>query len=62
MLGKVNYCCQRWFYGGKLLSDRLLIEEANIQNGYIIQVVVNTEHPNHNSIKIKYKGLEGKYS
>ncbi|KAL5290102.1 UBTD2 family protein [Megaselia abdita] len=63
MLEKVDYCCQRWFYAGKLLSDKMLIEEANIQNGYIIQVVVNTEHTNHDSINIKFKtDIEAKYS
>lgn len=43
----VSACCQRWFYGGKLLGDKMLIEEAHIQNGYIVQVIVNSEHLNH---------------
>ncbi|KAI8422073.1 hypothetical protein MSG28_009964 [Choristoneura fumiferana] len=34
---------QRWFYGGKLLGDRLLIEEAKITPGYVVQVIVSTE-------------------
>ncbi|XP_045468954.1 ubiquitin domain-containing protein 2 [Harmonia axyridis] len=34
---------QRWFYGGKLLGDKLRVEEAKIPVGYIIQVIVNTE-------------------
>lgn len=44
----VDACCQRWFYGGKLLSDKLQVDEAQIQPGYIVQVIVNTEHYNHN--------------
>lgn len=38
---------QRWFFGGKLLGDKLHIEEAKIPNGYIVQVIVNTEMPKH---------------
>lgn len=34
---------QRWFYGGKLLGDKMHIDEAHIQPGYIVQVIVNTE-------------------
>lgn len=45
----VDACCQRWFYGGKLLGDKILVEEAHIQSGYIVQVIVNTEHYNHNA-------------
>ncbi|CAG5054633.1 unnamed protein product [Parnassius apollo] len=37
---------QRWFYGGKLLADRLLVEEAKITPGYVVQVIVSTDpHP-----------------
>lgn len=43
----VDACCQRWFYGGKLLGDKMLVEDAQIQPGYIVQVIVNTEHYNH---------------
>lgn len=43
----VDACCQRWFYSGKLLGDKILIEDAQIQSGYIVQVIVNTEHYNH---------------
>lgn len=45
----VDACCQRWFYGGKLLGDKILIEDAQIQPGHIVQVIVNTEHYNHGS-------------
>lgn len=34
---------QRWFFGGKLLSDKLRIEEAKILPGYVVQVIVNPE-------------------
>ncbi|XP_022903828.1 ubiquitin domain-containing protein 1 [Onthophagus taurus] len=34
---------QRWFYGGKLLGDKLHVEEAKIPNGYVVQVIVNIE-------------------
>lgn len=44
---KVDACCQRWFYAGKLLGDKQLLEEARIQSGYVVQVIVNQEHPNH---------------
>lgn len=44
----VDACCQRWFYSGKLLGDKILVDEAHIQSGYIVQVIVNTEHYNHN--------------
>lgn len=44
----IDACCQRWFYSGKLLGDKILVEEAHIQNGYIVQVIVNTEHYSHN--------------
>ncbi|XP_030756869.1 ubiquitin domain-containing protein 2 [Sitophilus oryzae] len=35
---------QRWFYGGKLLGDKLHIEEAKIPLGYVVQVIVNMEN------------------
>ncbi|KAJ9580986.1 hypothetical protein L9F63_023835 [Diploptera punctata] len=34
---------QRWFFGGKLLGDKLRIEEAKIMPGYVVQVIVNHE-------------------
>lgn len=35
---------QRWFFGGKLLGDKLRIEEAKIMPGYVVQVIVNQDH------------------
>lgn len=34
---------QRWYFGGKLLGEKLRIEETKILPGYVIQVVVNPE-------------------
>lgn len=34
---------QRWFFGGKLLGDKLHLDEIKIQPGYVIQVIVNQE-------------------
>lgn len=34
---------QRWFFGGKLLGDKMHIEEAKIQQSYVIQVIVNPD-------------------
>lgn len=36
---------QRWFFGGKLLNDKMKIEEAKIPAGYIVQVVIAPELP-----------------
>lgn len=35
---------QRWFFGGKLLGDKLHIEDAKILPGYVVQVIVNAEN------------------
>ncbi len=32
---------QRWYYGGKLLGDKLKVGDANIPTGFVIQCVVN---------------------
>lgn len=34
---------QRWFYGGKLLNDKLRIEELHVPKGHLIQVVIPYE-------------------
>jgi len=39
----VDVFSQRWFYGGKLLGDKTTVDEAKVQLGYIIQVIINTE-------------------
>ncbi|XP_044734818.1 ubiquitin domain-containing protein 1 [Chrysoperla carnea] len=35
---------QRWFFGGKLLGDKIHVEDAKIQPGYVVQVIVNMEY------------------
>jgi len=37
---------QRWFFGGKLLGDKLHIDEARILPSYVIQVIINPEPTN----------------
>ncbi|RWS30716.1 ubiquitin domain-containing protein 2-like protein [Leptotrombidium deliense] len=32
---------QRWFFGGRLLSDKMKIEDAKLQNGFVVQVIVS---------------------
>lgn len=34
---------QRWFFGGKLLGDKLRIEETKVLPGYVVQVIVNND-------------------
>ena len=31
---------QRWYYGGRLLQDKLRIEDTKVPKGHLIQVVV----------------------
>jgi len=45
---------QRWFFGGKLLGDKMHIEEAKVQPGYIIQVIVNPEKSDNISGKASW--------
>lgn len=33
---------QRWFFGGRLLSDKLKIEDVKLQTGFVVQVVVSS--------------------
>jgi hypothetical protein len=32
---------QRWYFGGKLLGDKLKMGDANIPSGYVVQCVVS---------------------
>lgn len=45
---------QRWFFGGKLLGDKMHIEEAKVQPGYVIQVIVNPEKIDSNCAKTSW--------
>ncbi|GIX81519.1 ubiquitin domain-containing protein 1 [Caerostris extrusa] len=31
---------QRWYFGGRLLHDKMKVEEAKLQTGFVVQVVV----------------------
>lgn len=33
---------QRWYFGGRLLPDKMRIEDAKLQPGFVIQVVVRS--------------------
>ncbi|KAK8733089.1 hypothetical protein OTU49_006751 [Cherax quadricarinatus] len=39
----LNGSRQRWFYGGKLLGDRLLVCECNIVHNYIVQAIITED-------------------
>ncbi|KAK3095298.1 hypothetical protein FSP39_012949 [Pinctada imbricata] len=34
---------QRWFYSGRMLGDKLRVEEAKIPKGYVVQIIVSPE-------------------
>lgn len=34
---------QRWYFSGRLLHDKMRIEEAKIPKGYVVQVIVSPE-------------------
>lgn len=34
---------QRWYYGGKLLQDKLRVEDTKVPKGHLIQVVIPCE-------------------
>ena len=36
---------QRWFFSGRLLNDKMHIEEAKIPKGFVVQVVVAAPNP-----------------
>ena len=36
---------QRWYFSGRLLPDKLHIEDAKIPKGFIVQVIVNPDNP-----------------
>ena len=31
---------QRWYYGGKMLGDKMAVQDCNIVNGWIIQCII----------------------
>lgn len=36
---------QRWYFSGRLLKDRMRIEEAKIPKGFVVQVIINDAPP-----------------
>lgn len=40
-LEKIEPSRQKWFFSGKIMSDKLKIEDAKIPKGYVVQVVVS---------------------
>ena len=41
----IEVCRQRWYFSGRLLSDKLRMEDAKIPKGFIVQVIVNPDNP-----------------
>lgn len=42
---EIDMGCQRWFFSGKLLTDKTRLQDAKIQKDYVVQVIVNTNPP-----------------
>ncbi|XP_069467673.1 ubiquitin domain-containing protein 1 [Ambystoma mexicanum] len=38
---KIDPAWQRWFFSGKLLTDRMKLQETKIQKDFVVQVIVN---------------------
>ncbi|CAL9687916.1 unnamed protein product [Knipowitschia caucasica] len=38
----IDISCQRWFFSGKLLTDKTRLQDAKIQKDFVVQVIVNT--------------------
>lgn len=38
---KIDPTWQRWFFSGKLLTDRMKLQETKIQKDFVVQVIVN---------------------
>lgn len=36
---------QRWFYSGRMLTDKMTVDEAKIQKGYVVQVILPQPTP-----------------
>lgn len=50
---------QRWYYGGKLLQDKLRIEDTKVPKGHLIQVVVPYEEETGANEQNKSQGSLG---
>ncbi|KAK3859911.1 hypothetical protein Pcinc_034004 [Petrolisthes cinctipes] len=47
---------QRWFYGGKLLGDQLVVSECGVQHNHVIQAII-TPQPRALSMFERYVGI-----
>lgn len=36
---------QRWFFSGKLLTDKTRLQDTKIQKDFVIQVIINSQPP-----------------
>lgn len=36
---------QRWFFSGKLLTDKMRLQDAKIQKDFVVQVIVSMNAP-----------------
>lgn len=44
----IDMAWQRWFFSGKLLTDRTRLQETKIQKDFVVQVIVNQPLPPRN--------------
>ncbi|XP_072727078.1 ubiquitin domain-containing protein 1 isoform X2 [Mycteria americana] len=44
----IDLAWQRWFFSGKLLTDRTRLQETKIQKDFVVQVIVNQPVPPRN--------------
>ncbi|XP_041921282.1 ubiquitin domain-containing protein 1a isoform X2 [Alosa sapidissima] len=42
---EIDVAHQRWFFSGKLLTDKTRLQDTKIQKDFVIQVIVNTAAP-----------------
>lgn len=43
---EIDVSRQRWFFSGKLLTDKTRLQDAKIQKDFVVQVIVNMNPPN----------------
>lgn len=42
---EIDVTRQRWFFSGKLLTDKTRLQDAKIQKDFVVQVIVNVNPP-----------------
>lgn len=42
---EIDVTRQRWFFSGKLLTDKTQLQDAKIQKDFVVQVIVNMNTP-----------------